>query len=270
MTSIKLVAVDIDGTLLNSKREITPEVAKAVQEAKSKGVKIVIATGRPIIGVQDLLEELKLNEERDYVITFNGGLVQDTATGDDIIKETLTYEDYLDFELLARKLGVHMHAITKEGIYTANRDIGKYTIHEVTLVNMPLFYRTPEEMGDKEIIKLMMIDQPDILDAAIAKIPKKVLDNYTIVKSTPFYLEILPKNVNKGTALLHLAEKMGLTVDQTMAIGDEENDRAMLEVVGNPVVMQNGNPELKKIAKYITKSNEESGVAYALREWVIN
>lgn len=63
---------------------------------------------------------------------------------------------------------------------------------------------------------------------------------------------------------------MGLTIDQTMAIGDEENDRAMLEVVGNPVVMQNGNPELKKIAKYITKSNEESGVAYALREWVIN
>ncbi len=107
----------------------------------------------------------------------------------------------------------------------------------------------------------MMIDQPDILDAAIAKIPKKVLDNYTIVKSTPFYLEILPKNVNKGTALLHLAEKMGLTVDQTMAIGDEENDRAMLEVVGNPVVMQTGNPELKKIAKYITKSNEESGGA---------
>ena len=77
MTSIKLVAVDIDGTLLNSKREITPEVAKAVQEAKSKGVKIVIATGRPIIGVQDLLEELKLNEEGDYVITFNGGLVQE-------------------------------------------------------------------------------------------------------------------------------------------------------------------------------------------------
>ena len=55
-----------------------------------------------------------------------------------------------------------------------------------------------------------------------------------------------------------------------MAIGDEENDRAMLEVVGNPVVMENGNPELKKIAKYITKSNEESGVAHALREWVLD
>lgn len=62
---------------------------------------------------------------------------------------------------------------------------------------------------------------------------------------------------------------MGLSKDQTMAIGDAENDRAMLEAVGNPVVMENGTPELKEIAKYITKSNEESGVAYALREWVL-
>lgn len=66
-----------------------------------------------------------------------------------------------------------------------------------------------------------------------------------------------------------LLKKMGLTAEQTMAIGDAENDRAMLEAVGNPVVMENGTPELKEIAKYITKSNEESGVAHALREWVL-
>ena len=69
---------------------------------------------------------------------------------------------------------------------------------------------------------------------------------------------------------MHLAEKLGLTKEETMAIGDEENDRAMLEVVGNPVVMGNGTDALKKIAKYITKSNDESGVAYAIREWVLN
>ncbi|MGC4431817.1 HAD-IIB family hydrolase, partial [Streptococcus suis] len=73
--SIKLVAVDIDGTLLNNKKEITPEVFAAVQEAKKQGVKVVIATGRPIAGVEDLLEELKLKDHGDYVITFNGGLV---------------------------------------------------------------------------------------------------------------------------------------------------------------------------------------------------
>ena len=115
----------------------------------------------------------------------------------------------------------------------------------------------------------MYIDEPEILDAAIAKIPQEFYDKYTIVKSTPFYLEFMNKTASKGNAITHLAEKMGLSKDQTMAIGDAENDRAMLEAVGNPVVMENGTPELKEIAKYITKSNEESGVAYALREWVL-
>ena len=257
--SIKLVAVDIDGTLLNNQKEITPEVFSAVQDAKAAGVKIVIATGRPIAGVQKLLEELELNQPDNYVVTFNGGLVQDTVTGQELIKETL----------LGRKLGVHMHAITKDGIYTANRNIGKYTVYESNLVSMPIFYRTPEEMTNKEIVKCMYIDEPEILDAAIAKLPPELAEKYTLVKSAPFYLEIVKKTVNKGAAILHLAEKLGLSKEQTMAIGDEENDRAMLEAVGSPVVMENGKEELKKIAKYITKSNDESGVAHAIREWVL-
>ncbi|MGT2742965.1 sugar-phosphatase [Streptococcus plurextorum] len=268
--SIKLVAVDIDGTLLTQQRTITPEVYSAIQDAKKQGVKVVIATGRPIAGVQQLLDQLNLCDKGDYVITFNGALVQDVATGEDLVKETLSYQDYLDLEFLSRQLNVHMHAITKEGIYTANRNIGKYTVHESSLVNMPIFYRTPEEMTDKEIVKMMFVDEPEVLDAAIAQIPSDFFQKYTIVKSTPFYLEILRKTANKGTAIVHLAKKLGLSMEETMAIGDEENDRAMLEVVANPVVMANGNPELKKIAKYITKSNEESGVAYAIREWVLN
>lgn len=267
--SIKLVAVDIDGTLITSNHKITPEVYEAIQEAKKSGVKVVITTGRPIAGVKTLLNDLNLTDPNDYVITFNGALVQDTATGQDLTKDTLTYEDYLEIEFLARKLGVHMHAITKDGIYTSNRNIGKYTVHEATLVNMPIFYRTPEEMSDKEIVKMMFIDDANILDKAIQHIPQHFFDKYNLVKSQPFYLEILNKKASKGTAVQNLAKKLGLTMDETMAIGDEENDRAMLEVVGTPVVMENGNPELKKIAKYITKSNDESGVAYALRKWVL-
>ncbi|EHJ56850.1 cof-like hydrolase [Streptococcus urinalis FB127-CNA-2] len=268
--SIKLVAVDIDGTLINDDRKITDDVLSAVKDAKKAGVKVMLATGRPIAGVEQLLYELDLKDEGDYVITFNGSLVQDTATGEEIVKETMTYEDYLDIEFLSRKLGLHMHAITKEGIYTANRDIGKYTIHEATLVNMPVYYRTPEEMASKDIVKMMMIDEPDVLDKAIKLIPKEFYDKYNIVKSTPFYLEFMAKQVSKGNAIKHLAERLSIDMSETMAIGDAENDRAMLEVVGNPVVMENGTPEIKEIAKYITKSNNESGVAYAIRKWVLN
>lgn len=267
--SIKLVAIDIDGTLLNSQQEITSEVFSAIQDAKKAGIKIVIATGRPISGVRAILDQLNLTEPGDYVITFNGGLVQDAATGEDIVKDTLTYDDYLDIELAARRLHLPMHASTKKGIYTANRNIGKYTVYESMLVSAPIFYRTPEEMEQEEIIKAMMVDEPEILDATIPLLPTSLTEKYTVAKSAPFYLEITPKTVNKGQAIIHLAEKLGLTMDQTMAIGDQENDRSMLKVVGAPVVMENGNSELKKIAKYITKSNDESGVAHALREWVL-
>lgn len=268
--SIKLVAIDIDGTLLNSKHEITPEVYQAVQDAKQAGVKIVIATGRPISGVKRILSDLNLLDEGDYVITFNGGLVQETATGNEVVKKGLSYADYLEWEYLSRQLGLPMHASSKDGMYTANRNIGKYTVYEAQLVDSPVFYRTPEEMADKDIIKIMLVDEPEKLDAALPQIPATLTESFTVAKSAPFYLEVTPKNVNKGEAIKQLSALLGLSMDQTMAIGDQENDRSMLEVVGTAVVMENGNPDLKKIATHITKSNDEDGVAHAIREWVLN
>ncbi len=267
--SIKLIAIDIDGTLVNNNREITPEVFEAVQKAKAAGVKIVIATGRPLLGVQNILEALNLLDAGDYVITYNGALVQATATGEAFIDEPLTYDDYLDIEMESRRLKTPLHSITMSTVYTHNRNISKYTINEAYITGLPLKYRTAEEMAKHEIIKMMYIDDPDKLDATIAKLPQRFRERYTIVKSTPFYLEILNKNASKGLAVQHLAEKLGISYEETMAIGDEENDRSMLKAVGNPVVMANGNPELKKIAKYITKSNEDSGVAHAINEWVL-
>ncbi|MGO2314673.1 MAG: sugar-phosphatase [Pseudolactococcus laudensis] len=267
--SIKLVAIDIDGTLVNNNREITPEVFEAIQKAKAAGVKIVIATGRPLLGVKNILESLNLLDAGDYVITYNGALVQATATGEAFIDEPITYDDYLDIEMESRRLDTPLHSITMSTIYTHNRNISKYSINEAYITGLPLKYRTAEEMSKHEIIKMMYIDEPEKLDATIVKLPQRFRERYTIVKSTPFYLEILNKNASKGLAVQHLAEKLGISHEETMAIGDEENDRSMLEAVGNPVVMANGNPELKKIAKYITKSNEESGVAHAINEWVL-
>ncbi|MFC4652393.1 sugar-phosphatase [Lactococcus nasutitermitis] len=265
---IKLVAIDLDGTLLNPERKITPAVKQAVAEAKKKGVKIVICTGRPLMGVKDILEELELTESSDYVITYNGALVQ-RATGEEFIKETLTGDDFLDIDAAARKAGLHIHAHTLDGIYTTNRNIGKYSVHEAYLVQMPLYFRQPEEIAQLEVVKVMMVDEQEVLDNGIAYLPFEFFENYTMIKSTPFYLEFVNKKASKGNAVKHLAKKLFLDLDEVMAIGDEENDRSMLEVAGNPVVMENGKEELKKIAKYVTKSNDESGVAYAINEWVL-
>ena len=113
--NIKLVALDIDGTLLTSDGQVTREVFQAIQDAKAQGVHVVLATGRPRSGVLRLLEELHLDQPGDLVITFNGGLIQDAHTGETLYEEHLSYNDYLDIEALARKLAAPMHASTKSG-----------------------------------------------------------------------------------------------------------------------------------------------------------
>lgn len=265
---IKLIAIDIDGTLMTDDKKITPQVKEAVQKAKAAGVKVVITTGRPLIGVMPVLEELGLTDHSDFVVTYNGALVM-RPTGEEFVKQGMTGDDFYDIENAARKIGLHIMAITRDGVYTPNHNVGKYTVYESNMVNMPLYIRTPEEIAKLDIYKIMLIDEPEVLNDGIAYLPFEFFENYNMVKSAPFYLEFLNNKVSKGSGIKHLAEKLFLDMDEVMAIGDEENDRSMLEVVGCPVVMGNGKDSLKKLAKYVTKSNEESGVAHAINSWVL-
>jgi len=264
---IKLIAIDVDGTLLSPNHQITPQVKQAIRRAKQAGVKVVISTGRTLQGIKKILEELELVCYSDYVVTSNGALVQH-ATGEILRTEKLSTEDVLELEAMARKIGVHMHASTDSGIYTSNRDIGKYTVQEAYLQGLPLYFHQPEEIASYEVMKVMMIDPPIVLDSAIDQIPVEFFERYSMVKSMPYYLDVMNKKASKGSGIRYLAEKLGLIKEELMAIGDQENDSSMLEAVGYPVAMGNGHEDLKKIARYITKTNEESGVAYAINEWV--
>ncbi|EPN3663309.1 sugar-phosphatase [Enterococcus hirae] len=269
--SIKLVAIDIDGTLLNEKREITADVKEAIAQAVAKGVAIVLCTGRPLPGVQEQLNELDLFQENDYVITYNGALVQQTKSGKIIARHGLTHEEYLEIEVMARRVGSHLHSIDDQAIYTSNRDISAYTIHEASLVHMPLKYRTPEEMTpDINLVKMMMIDEPDILDAAIARLPQTFREKYTTVKSAPYYFEVLNKEASKGAAVANLAQHLGIDQDEIMAIGDNENDLSMIEYAGLGVAMGNAVPLVKEAANVVTKTNEEHGVAEAIKTYVLS
>lgn len=267
--SVKLVAIDIDGTLLDSNRKITPKVKETLQKANEKGIYIVLCTGRPLPGVKEQLTELDLYGDNDYVITYNGSLVQATKTNKIISEYSLSYDDFLEIELMSRKVGTHLHTIDDKAIYTANRDIGKYTVHEAYLVDMPLKYRTVEEMTpDLSIIKMMMIDEPEILDKAISQLPEEFSNKYTTVKSTDFYYEILNKEASKGNALAKLADHLGIQQSEVMAIGDNENDLSMIEYAGIGVAMGNATESVKQAADIQTSSNDEDGVAEVLLKYL--
>ena len=268
--SPKLIVIDIDGTLLNDDRKITPAVYQALKAAEAQGVRIVLCTGRPLTGVQDLLTELDLFTDNDFVITYNGSLVQKTKDQAIISEFGLSHEDYAFVEMTARQLGVHLHVETQDTMFTANRDISPYTVYEAFLVNMPLKYRTPEEMTpDLNIIKMMMIDEPALLDSVIPQLPAALTEQYNVVKSAPFFLEVLNKKAHKGAAVKKLAEHLGIDQSEVMAIGDNENDLTMVEYAGIGVAMANATENVRNMADVITASNEEDGVAKVINEYVL-
>jgi Cof subfamily protein (haloacid dehalogenase superfamily) len=136
---------------------------------------------------------------------------------------------------------------------------------------MPLKYRTPEEMTEElSIIKMMMIDEPALLDEIIPLIPESFMEKYTVVKSTPFFLEILNKEVHKGAALERLATHLGLDRSEVMALGDNENDVTMIEYAGLGIAMANATENVKNAADIITASNDEHGVAEAIKQYILN
>ncbi len=135
---------------------------------------------------------------------------------------------------------------------------------------MPLKYRTPEEMTpDLNIIKMMMIDEPALLDSVIPQLPAALTEQYNVVKSAPFFLEVLNKKAHKGAAVKKLAEHLGIDQSEVMAIGDNENDLTMVEYAGIGVAMANATENVRNMADVITASNEEDGVAKVINEYVL-
>lgn len=265
-SEIRLIAIDIDGTLLNSKNELTDGVIKAINQAKQQGIKVVIATGRPLHGALNLLDQLGLNDQDDqYILCFGGAVVQ-TTSGHILSMKTLSYDDYLELELIGRKLQLHFHASSPDAVYTANRDIGKYTVHEATLVDLPIRYRTPDEMRQVKIVKAMFVDEPAYLDQQIADhgVFAHLDDRLNFTKTAAFYYEANAKGVDKGAGLKILCAELGLTKENVMAIGDQENDLAMIKFAKIGVAMGNATAEVKQAAQLVVADNDHDGVKEAI------
>ncbi|MGE6630570.1 sugar-phosphatase [Bacillus sp. NPDC077027] len=266
----KLIAIDMDGTLLNDHHVVPSDVYEAIQQAKAEGVKIVLCTGRPLGGVSRYLKELQLDEKDDYVIAYNGALVQNSHTNEVVSELTLSYEDLISLYELSRELDTPMHYFDSSYLYSPNRDISEYTVHESYLTKLPLKYLPVEEADPAmKLPKMMYIDQPERLEKTIQAIPSEVKEKYMMVKSTDFFLEILHPNVSKGNAVKLLAETLGIQREEVMAIGDNGNDVSMIEFAGCGVAMGNAIDDVKKVADVVTKTNNEAGVAHVLRELVL-
>lgn len=267
----KLIALDMDGTLFNSNKEITARTKLAIEKARAKGVKVVLATGRPFEGIKPALKELDLVHENEYVLCFNGGLVVNAKTGEIISECTLTGRDYKDLVQAARAVNVHQHAFSAtQGLVTD--EISQYTEHEARLNGIKANIINPEQdiADDEVIIKVMFIDPPEILASAVEKLPQWIYERYNAFNSCPFFFEITNKGVDKGKGLKNLAEYLHIEQSEVIACGDEGNDYSMIKYAGLGVAMGNGIDKVKAIANYITDTNDNDGVAKVIEKFILS
>lgn len=265
----KLIALDMDGTLLTPEGRISPRTQAAITAARARGVTVVLTSGRPLEGMTAYLAELGLTGQDDYVICYNGALVQQVAEQRIIRSQLLTGSDASAIAHLASELGVNVHGFSVSRGLISPR-VSPYTEHESRLIKMPInlvdFATLP---ADEQIMKVMMIDPEPLLSRAIARLPAELYERYTVVRSSPYFLEFMNKRSNKGTGVAALAEHLGLTAAQVIAVGDAGNDRHMIEYAGLGVAMGNATDEIKALARHTTSRNDEDGVARVIEEFIL-
>lgn len=269
-STIELVAIDMDGTLLDPAHKLTARVKQAIAQARALGVHIVLTSGRPVPGLAPFLHELGIEDDDDYCIACNGGLVQRIGPRETVVEYPLSFDDFVYCEQVAREIGVHFQALDAQRMYTPNQDISIYTVADSHLSRMPLSYRRVADMDPgMSFIKLMMIDEPDVLDAAIARLPAALTERFAVLKSAPFFLEVFDHRAGKGPSLQKLAEHLGIDRANVMAIGDQENDLTMLQYAGTSVAMGNAIDAVKAVARFETATNADEGVARAIERFVL-
>ena len=266
----KLIALDMDGTLLRKDKTISDRTFNALKAARDKGVKVVLATGRPVIGIKRYLSYLGLDKDDEYAVTFNGSAVQTGKSGSMLFEKFITGADLLDIYKLSLEYGVHIHAFNEIGELITPVS-NKYTDVEAHINGINALITDFDKINPEDkIIKVMLVDEPEKLDAVSAKLPKELFNRFSILRSAPIFLEFLDPQINKGLGLSILSRELGIAREEVIAVGDAGNDIDMIKYAGLGVAMGNAFPEVKEIADYITVTNDEDGVAEVIERFILN
>ena len=260
---MKLLVLDIDGTLVNSKKEITPATIAALSRWREAGNKIAIATGRPTAGVREVARAARMAEDGGYILSYNGACITDAATGEFVSGKFLPPS--LPAELAAYSIDYpETGLISYEGDAVLSlKEPDEYIVLEAVTINkMPL--RTQPDFAEHitfPVHKCLMTATPEIAEQHLAILQEQFGDRAKIFRSEPFFIEIMPHNVDKATSLDEFVPKIGITREDVICVGDGFNDISMIRWAGLGVAMANARQPVKEVADRITLSCDEDGVA---------
>ena len=260
----RAIALDLDGTLTNHEKVVTPKTREALLKAAAKGAVIILASGRPTYGIEPVAECLELNQRGGYILSYNGGNIVNAKTGEKLFSQFLPDEVIPELYAYAKEHGHALLGYAGNEIITEMPD-DQYVKEESRINKMNI--RKVEnlfEAMEPHPTKLLMTGDPTLMLKAEKELVEKLGDRMDIFRSAPFFLELVPKGIDKAKSLTRLLTKINLTPADLIAFGDGYNDLSMLKLAGMGVAMENAAPEVRAEADYVTLSNEEDGVAAAL------
>ena len=264
----KLIVLDLDGTLTNNKKEITPHTRETLIKAQEMGIKVVLASGRPTYGVAPIAEKLELEKYEGYILSYNGGEIIDWKTRD------LMYKNLLDHDILPYLYQCAKNndfaILTYDGQYVlTEKPEDEYVLKEAFLnVMQPKKVENFLEAVTHPIAKCLIVGEATRLAVLEKEMHEHLKDRMGVFRSEPYFLELVPKGIDKARSLAVLLEELGFRKEEMIAIGDGFNDLSMIQYAGLGVAMANAQEVVKENADYITLSNEEDGVAYVVEKFI--
>lgn len=260
----KLVAIDLDETLLSPKKEISQQNIDAIKRAQQAGAKVIIATGRPYFTAKKYLEQLDYD---DLAIMYGGSLIIKYPSEEIIESHPLSDEQIKKTIDFAKRNHMFIQTYDKDRIlYEKREDIFDYYAKG----NAVEGYEADIYNHDYEMcLKTLIIEEADKAEAVLEKARKEFDGELAVTKSSLRYIEFNVLGISKAKALAKVAQYYGVKQEEVIAIGDNSNDESMIEYAGLGVSMGNGTEGLKKIANYICPTNAESGVAHVIRKFIL-
>ncbi|SDH13943.1 hypothetical protein SAMN04487975_10356 [Planococcus glaciei] len=261
----KLVAIDLDGTLLTDDLMISPNTVTAIQRAAEAGTIVTIATGRMFSSAKLIALQLNLNVP---LITYQGALIKDVNEKQVVYERTVPPHIAQKLIEISRDKNLHLQLYQDDILYSAVENDKLIAYAEA--VKVP--YRIEPDLiklAEKGVTKLLFIEEPHVLDQLQGELQSLIGDSAHIAKSKKHYLEITHPEANKGNALLFLANMLGIERTEIIGIGDNYNDIELIAAAGLGVAMGNAVKEIKDLADYTTFSNNEEGVLHVLEKFVL-
>lgn len=261
----KLLAIDIDDTLLNDEMQITASTRAALEQAIELGVTVTLATGRMYASAKQIARQLELDVP---IITYQGALIKTLLEGEVIYERTVPAASAAQVFQFCEQRGLHLQVYTDDILFAQQENEKVKAYASLTNVSYTIEPDFPS-LIDRPFTKMLIYDEPEVLDALAPELRSLLGDQVHITKSKPNFLEVMHAEGTKGHALHALARHYGCDISETIGIGDSWNDQEMIRMAGLGVAMGNAIDSLKQIADYVTYTNNEDGVKHVIDKFIL-